>query len=82
MPSWDTILYAAFATIGTIEWIKGFFPTAPKHAWRALQLLLCVGYAAAFQFLPAWGRVAFLALALSQIGYDTVISAVKRRIGG
>ena len=81
MNFWETVLTAAFATIGSIEYVKGFTKNTPGWAWRIVQPVFCLVYAAVFQYLPEWIRVGILALALSQIGYDAVISAVKKRIG-
>jgi len=80
--NWEIVLAAAFAAIGVLEFIKGFFKTAPGKAWRILQPVLCLAFAAIALVAPPWIMTGVLALALSQIGYDVIIATVKKKIGG
>jgi hypothetical protein len=73
------LFMAAFGAIGVIEYIKGFFPLAPKWVWRVCLPPVCLGVALAgdggwFQI----GTTAILLLALTQICYDLIISSVKK----
>lgn len=80
--NWEIVLAAAFAAIGILEYVKGFFKEAPSKSWRLLQPVLCLAFAAVAALLPSWVMVGILALSLSQIGYDVIIQAVKTKIGG
>lgn len=77
---WQVVLSAAFAAIGVLEYIKGFFKDAPGNVWRVLQPILCVAFAAIASLLPSWVMVGVLALSLSQVGYQTIIDTVKNLI--
>jgi DMSO reductase anchor subunit len=79
---WEIVLAAAFAAVGILEYLKGFFKSAPGAAWRIVQPVLCLAFAAVAALLPSWVMVGILALALSQIGYDTIIQVVKKKLGG
>ena len=81
MSYWELILQAAFATIGTIEYLKGFKKDSPTMAWRILQPVLCLFYATLFQHVPIEVRIGVMALALSTLGYQSIIKAVKNKIG-
>jgi len=78
---WEIVMAAAFAAIGVIEYIKGFFKSAPSNAWRLLMPVLCILFSAIGAILPPWIMGGILALALSQVGYDVIISAVKAKLG-
>lgn len=78
---WEIVMAAAFAAIGVIEYIKGFFKNAPGNAWRLLMPVLCILFSAVGALLPPWIMGGILALALSQVGYDVIIGAVKAKLG-
>jgi len=78
---WEIVMAAAFAAIGVIEYIKGFFKNAPGNAWRLLMPVLCFLFSAVGALLPPWIMGGILALALSQVGYDVIIGAVKAKLG-
>ena len=80
--NWEIIMSAAFAAIGVMEYIKGFFKEAPGKAWRILLPVFCVAFSAVATLLPPWVIGGILALSLSQVGYDLIIQTVKRKIGG
>ena len=77
---WELVLAAAFSAIGIIEYIKGFAKASKPGWWRILLPVICLVMAAVAFLLPKWVLVGILALALAQIGYETIIEAVKRRI--
>jgi hypothetical protein len=81
MQNWDIILTAAFAAIGVIEYIKGFFPTAPGWVWRITMPVSCLVFGAIAALAPAWVMTGILALALSQVGYQLIIETIKRKFG-
>jgi hypothetical protein len=78
--NWEIVLAAAFAAIGVLEFIKGFFPTATGKAWRILQPILCIGFSGIALVAPPWIMTGILALALSQVGYETIIETVKKKV--
>jgi glutaminase len=79
---WMTILYVAFATIGIMEYLKGFFKTAPAWAWRLGMPAVCFIMAAVYAFMPSWVSIGILALSLTQVGYQVIIETVKKKIQG
>ena len=78
--NWEIVLAAAFAAIGVLEFIKGFFPSATGKAWRILQPILCLGFSAVSLVAPPWIMTGILALALSQVGYEVIIETVKNKV--
>ena len=80
--NWEVILSAAFASVGVIEYIKGFLPETKSKLWRLLQPALCLIFAVISTYLPSWIMTGILALALSQVGYEVIIETVKKKIGG
>ena len=75
MENWEIVLSAAFASIGVIEYIKGFFPGVNKNVWRGLMPLFCLGFAAVTALLPG-----ILALSMTQVGYDLIVDTVKNKL--
>ena len=75
------LIAAAFGAIGVLEYVKGFVPNAPTWVWRVALLPICAGVSIAGGgeiFQVATNGV--LLLALTQICYDLIISAVKKLI--
>jgi hypothetical protein len=75
------LIAAAFGAVGAVEYLKGWFPNAKNWLWRAILPVICFGVALAgdggwFQI----GTTAILLLALTQICYELLISAVKKLI--
>lgn len=64
--------------VGLIQWMKGMAPKVPAWAWSAAAPVLAIAWA----FAPAWARQAAGVLAISQVGYETIIQGLKRRLGG
>ena len=75
--NWELLVLSAFAVLGTIEWIKGFFKQAPAFVWRILLPVACIG----MLFVPNQVRLGLCVLSLTQIGYDTFVAIVKQKIG-
>lgn len=74
-----TWLAGGVATVGILQWIKGLAPkTWPAWLYALAALVLAAGWAVA----PPWARQAAGVLAVSQIGYETIIQTVKRKLGG
>jgi hypothetical protein len=67
----------AVTVIGLIQWIKGFVPaTVPTWIWAAAAPALAIGYALAPDFVRTGAGI----LAVSQIGYETIIQAIKQSL--
>ncbi len=79
--NWNTILFVAFSAIGIIQYLKGLFVKAPAWMWAITLPIACIGLSCAWTLLPSWVVQGILALALSQLGYETIIQTVKKLIG-
>lgn len=75
LASW---LAGGVALVGLLQWLKGLVPGAPSWVWGIAAPILAAGWAVA----PDWARQAVGVLAVSQIGYETIIQAVKKKLGG
>lgn len=64
--------------VGLIQWFKGMAPKAPAWVWSAAAPILAVAWA----FAPDWAQRAAGVLAISQVGYETIIQGIKKRLGG
>ena len=78
---WVIVLAGAVGVIGILEWTKGWFTTPRPWLFRILVPILCFVIA----LLPdgGWGQIginAILMWAICQIGYETVISSVRKLI--
>jgi hypothetical protein len=72
-------LAGAVAVVGLIQWIKGLVPkTTPTWVYAVLAPVLALGWALA----PEPVQQASGVLGVSQIGYETIIQTVKKRLGG
>ena len=76
----EMALYIAFCVIGIIQYLKGVLCNIPAKVWAMLQPLLCVLLAFVWIILPNWIFTGILAFALSQIGYETIIQTIKKKI--
>jgi len=70
--------------VGLIQWLKGMVPkgvTIPSWVWGISAAILACGWSVA----PPWAKQAAGVLAVSQIGYETIIqsvkTALKKRLG-
>jgi hypothetical protein len=75
-----TVVYMAIAALGLIQYFKGWYKKAPSKVWSAVLPLVIVGVAAAFVLLPAFVGFALLALAVAQLGYETVFQILRQLI--
>lgn len=76
---WEVVVYVAFSAIGILQYLKGIWKQGPTWAWAVIQPVLCIGFAAAWEGLPSWISTGILALALSQIGYETIIQVIRKK---
>ena len=74
---WDLVL-GGITVAGVIQWAKAWMPKVPSKAWGVVSAVMAAGYALA----PAWIRFALGILAVSQLGYETLVQPVKRTLGG
>lgn len=78
---WIVVLAGAVGVVGFMEWVKGFFPLVKTWVTRIILLPVCFLVA----LLPdgGMGQVginAVLMLAICQIGYDLIVSSIKKLI--
>lgn len=76
MVSFDFIFLAgaAVSVVGVVEYLKGFWPTAPAWALRLSIPPACVAVAiAGGGEVPQIATNAFMLLAVSQIGYPILV---------
>jgi len=86
--NWELVTVGVFVVVGLIEYAKGFAPLASPNTWRlaivpAAFVAAAVGQIATLQ--PVWPGVllhGLVILSASQLGYQVVVEAVKRRLGG
>lgn len=72
-------LAGGVAIVGILQWIKGLAPkTWPAWLYAIAVPVLAAGWSVA----PPWAQQAAGVLAISQIGYETIIQTVKRKLGG
>lgn len=78
---WAVVLVGAVGVVGFMEWFKGYFKSPKPWMLRTMLLPICFLIA----LLPdgGWAQVginAVLILAICQIGYDAIISNVKKLV--
>ncbi len=79
---WVKVLAVAVATVGWIQWAKHILPpTVPSVAYAIVMPVVAVGMGAVFFLTPSWVQVGVLAVSLGQVGYETLIQAVKKFTG-
>jgi len=69
--------------VGMIQFAKGLFPKPaqdqiPSWVWA----IIAAGSAIAYAYVPEGIRNALGVLAVSQIGYETILQTVKNKLGG
>lgn len=69
--------------VGMIQFVKGLFPKTlqdqiPSWAWALVAACSAIAYA----YVPDGIRNALGVLAVSQIGYETILQTVKNKLGG
>lgn len=86
MIEWDVVGFwsvSAFMVAGVLEYVKGFFRTAPSMLWRLLLPVSCI--VAAIVQGGTINSISFNSLgilAVSQLCHELIIKAVKDRIAG
>ncbi len=73
-----TWIPGAIVVIGLIQWIKGIASGAPTWVWAAIAPIIAIVYS----YSPPAIRDAAGFLAVSQLGYETIIQMIKRKLGG
>ena len=77
---WGNVVSVAVAVVGLLQWFKGLFKKAPAWVWAAASAVGCLGVAAAVFYLPPWVLMGLVALAVAQLGYETIIQFIKSKI--
>jgi hypothetical protein len=77
---WGMVAYIALTAVGVIQFAKGLLPGAPWWAWAAALAVVSVGLGAAAHFLPTWLSMSILGMAIAQIGYETIVQLIKKKI--
>jgi len=78
---WIIVMAGAVGVVGAMEWIKGFFPLVKTWMTRIILLPVCFGVALITD--GGWAQVginAILMLAICQIGYDMILSNIKKLV--
>ena len=77
---WTKVTEIAVAVVGLLEWVKGLLPKAPTWVWALVSAAGCLGIAAASFYLPAWVLIGLVALAVAQLGYQSIVQFIKSKI--
>lgn len=77
---WKQILAIAVAVVGIIQWFKGLFSKLPTWVWAVASAVGCLGVAAVTIYLPPWVLLGLVALAVSQLGYETIVKLILAKI--
>jgi len=78
--NWEVALYIAFSTVGIIQYLKGIAKAEKTIIWATMQPILCILLAFLYLKCPEWVSIGVLAFALSQLGYETIIQAIKKKL--
>lgn len=79
---WVYLAGAAAGVVGVIEYLKGLLPNLGSLAWRIAQPVVCAVVAiAGGGGLWQVATNAVMLLAVSTLGYQVIVEAVKRRLG-
>lgn len=76
----EEALYIAFCVVGIIQYLKGICKELSTKTWAILQPAIALVLALSWAELPYWVSVGVLAFAMSQIGYETIIQTIKKKI--
>jgi hypothetical protein len=79
---WIQVIAVAVSVVGLLQWLKGLLPNVKPWVWAAAAAGGSLILAAAFHYLPAFVQVGVLALAVSQLAYETIVQLVKSKISG
>lgn len=77
--NWEIAIYVAFCTMGIIQYLKAFIKTGTS-TWVILQPILCLLLSMVWSLLPVWVSTGIFAFAISQLGYETIIQNIKKRL--
>jgi hypothetical protein len=77
---WKIIVSVAVAVVGLLQWIKGLLPKAPTWVWAVASAIGCIGAAAATFYLPGWVLLGMVALAVTQLGYETIVKLLLAKV--
>ena len=77
---WGNVISVAVAVVGLIQWFKGLFAKLPSWVWAIASALGCMGVAAVVFYLPPWVLMGLVALAVAQLGYETIVQFIKSKI--
>lgn len=77
---WGNIIAIAVAVVGLIQWLKGLFAKLPGWVWAVASAFGCLGVAAVVFYLPPWVLMGLVALAVAQLGYETIVQFIKSKI--
>ncbi len=71
------VLRVAIATVGLLEYIKGFGKFSPCLL-RMLMPAVALTLAFAFSFIPAWLADGVVSIMIAQLGYQGLIEPIKK----
>lgn len=77
---WGNVVSVAVAVVGLIQWLKGLLTKAPSWVWAVASAVGCMGVAAVVFYLPPWVLMGLVALAVAQLGYETIVQFIKSKI--
>ncbi len=77
----STVLLTAYAVIGCIEWLKGFWPKARTWLWAVFALLFCAGFLAGAAYVGRWVLLMGAAMATIKFAYVVVVQKIVGAIG-
>jgi hypothetical protein len=77
---WTLVAYIALTSVGVIQFAKGLAPYAPWWVWAISLAAASIGLGAVAAYLPPWVAMAILGLAVAQIGYETIVQLIKKKI--
>ena len=82
---WVLVLCIALGALGLIQYLKNWIKSAPSWLWAAVLPVVILGLAVAFTYLPSFVVLAFLALCVTQLGWDVLfqllLNLVRRLTG-
>lgn len=73
----QSVMLAAFTTVGLIETIKSFLKTEKKWIYAVIMIPLSVGCYAAVLYLPPWVIGGLLTVAAAQLSYQTIVQTFQ-----
>lgn len=76
----EQVVFIVFSVVGVIQFAKGFISIKKTWVWAVLQVVFCFLFAAVWALLPTWVSTGIVCLSMSQIGYETIIQNVKKRL--